>query len=265
MGGTTMDNDSSVELVIKNGVVSILLRLPGTHEPQVLRRVTDLRQQIILIGDVKDTTAPTDLRTVEPDLLLQLPRPVSHIFGTEQLGEVVIVVGPNDVLKNDELAERYAAQPTNILTVSQKYFILTLQMTHELHVISGLPGQGRKALAINRLQRLEKMIGPGQMSIIKTVTNRELDSLADRLFFEGVSTEEFSAREAAGRLIQVAKYGQVSYGIDREQALATLQRGDGICILVEARIDELMELGFPVYVTEAQTPINSFVPPPDRN
>ena len=120
-----MTADTLSGLDIENGIASMLIRLPGVREPRVIRRVAELRRQIILIGEAaEDTLIAIDVRAMSPDLIVWLPRPVAHTFTTDQPGEVVVVIGSSDVLKRDEIVEQQAARPRNIINMQVPQFVL---------------------------------------------------------------------------------------------------------------------------------------------
>lgn len=255
--GGSMDSNIGEEIENKNGVASFLLQMPGVAEPRVIKRATNMRSQVLMIGQQNDPAALGDIRQNLPNLTLRLPRPIAHFFGTDRPNEVVVVVGPASELTDIETAKKYASRPLNRITAPGARFVLMLEMLHELQVVTGFPGSGRRDYVIRFLRRLEGMAGPDHMSIIRTTTTRRQRSLADQVFFEHVTPEEFERRLGAGELIQATTYGNVSYGIDRNHALDVLSHGDGICVLVGAAVDQLARLGYPVHVTKIGLPIDS--------
>jgi len=259
-----MNDDPLKGMIIHNGIASFEIYVPSAPEPRVIKRVSDFRRQIIMIGREDDPAALSDLRSHEPDLLLRLPRPEAHTFATNQPHKVVVVVGPGDVLTSDEIVESYAAKPMNFIQARSPRFVLELEMLRELHVVTGLPGSGRRNMVAERLRRMESMGGPDQMAIIKTATTRKPRGLTDSLYYDFLTSEQFAAKDAADELMQVATYGNVSYGIERAAAQEVLKNRDGICILLESRIDELMQLGFPVFVTEMNMPPDLDIPYPGQ-
>ncbi|MFH1047211.1 MAG: hypothetical protein V1738_02810 [Patescibacteria group bacterium] len=254
-----MSQNSSKALDTVDGVATFTVTVPGAQEPRVIKRVSDLRRQIIMIGRADDPAALADLRQIQPDLSVRLPRPVVHIFLTDQPNEIIVVIGPADVLTDPQIIESYAAKPLNKLMAHGPRFVLALEMLHELHVVTGMPGSGRRNYIVERLRRMESMAGPGQMSIVRTTSTRKLHNLTDPIYYDLLSSEQFEAKRAAGELLQVSTYGDVSYGIDRAQLLAALNGGNAICLLIESRVDELLKLGFPVYITEMGLPKRAFV------
>jgi hypothetical protein len=236
-----------------NGVASFIVQVPGVQKPRITRRVSDLRRQVIMIGRVDDPAALADLRDATPDLALSLPRPVLHLYETEQPDEVVLVVGPGDVLATKKIVDSYAARPLNRVMARGPRFVLALNMLYELHVVTGMPGSGRRDYIAQRVRRMESLAGPGQMTIIKTSTTRKPRAVTDSLYYDFMSQEEFRLRCANGDMLQVTSYGNVSYGLSRQHVLEALDQSDGICVLIEPRVDELMTLGFPVFITEMST------------
>ena len=249
-------SDESNTLHINNGIASFLVEIAGTQKPRVIKRVSDLRRQIILFGRHDDPAALADLRQKKSDLLIRMPRPVAYCYPTDRPCQIVVVVGPSHILSGENVAARHAAEPQNIIPILAPRFMLTLETMNELHVVSGLPGSGRRNLVVNTLRRLELMAGPNQMAIIKTATTRRPRCLTDTIYYDFMSPDKFAAKLEAGNMIQVATYGAVSYGIERSAALDVLQQGDGICILVESNINELEKLGYPVLLTDIGLPPN---------
>jgi hypothetical protein len=257
-----MDDRTQHQLDVRDGTVSFLVRLPGISIPRIVKRVVGLREHIMLIGEDGDPTAPTDLLSVKPDLALRLPRPVAHTFLTDKAGEVVIVVGPSDTL-DDATAEQLATKPRDVIEMTTSYFVLELRMVHELHVIAGLPGSGRRKEAVKRLRRAEMLAGPGHLTAVKVATTRAPRSVTDYLFFDFLTPERFVAKEAAGELVQVSRIGNVCHGIEIRQLTEALATGDGLCILLEPRVDEIMALGISVTITEMGMPPDVVQPSPD--
>jgi guanylate kinase len=243
-------------LRMNNGIVSFLVDIAGVQKPRVIKRVSDLRRQIMLFGRCDDPAALSDLRQQKTDLLIRMPRPVTYCYPTDRPCQIVVVVGPNHILSDESIAAQHAATPQNIIPVLAPRFVLTLETMNELHVISGLPGSGRRNLVTNTLRRLELMAGPNQMAIIKIATTRRPRCLTDTIYYDFMSPGKFAAKLDAGKMIQVVTYGAVSYGIERRIAQEVLQQGDGICILVESNINDLKKLGYPVLVTDVGLPPN---------
>ncbi len=255
-----MSQDEKRILDIKNGVASFIIHVPGAQEPTVIKRLSGIKREIIMIGRSDDPAALSDLSEITPDLPLRLPQPVAHVFSTNQPNKAIIVVGPRNVLHNEEIVESYAAKPMNQIQARGPRFILSLDTMNELFVVTGMPGTGRRKAVTEMMRRVEKMAGPDQLRIIRTATTRQPRSVTDNLYYDFMSEEEFSAKRAAGELIQVASYGKTSYGIDRAEALHILSDSSGICILVDSDVKDLQRLGVPVSLMVTGVPAGLVLP-----